>query len=147
MLLPGPIVAHGPEVVKGSVSGDKKGLQSEIIGARMFPKWEQAKTCFPSIGSIDMNVLGLPILHRFCENHVDCASQIHAWVAEVKEATWMNPNDIKARYVHGSFLPGDRVVFNIKGNKYRLDAKVYYQRQIVIVKRMGTHAEYDGWRF
>ncbi len=94
-----------------------------------------------------MKVIGLPILYKFCENHVDCVQQISAWIAEVKETVWTTPNDIKARYVTASFLADNRVVFNIKGNRYRLDTKIYYQRQIVMVKRIGTHAEYDGWRF
>lgn len=94
-----------------------------------------------------MKVIGLSILYKFLENHTDCEQQIFAWIAEAKEAAWTTPNDIKARYVNASFLADSRVVFNIKGNKYRLDTKVYYQRQIVMIKRMGTHAEYDGWKF
>lgn len=94
-----------------------------------------------------MKVIGLSILNKFLKNHTDCEQQIFAWIAEVKEAVWTTPNDIKARYVNASFLADSRVVFNIKGNKYRLDTKVYYQRQIVMIKRMGTHAEYDGWKF
>ncbi len=94
-----------------------------------------------------MKVLGLRILHEFCENHADCVQQVSTWIAEAREAEWKNPNDIRARYVSASFLPDNRVVFNVKGNRYRLDAKVHYQRQVVMVKRIGTHAEYDGWKF
>ncbi len=94
-----------------------------------------------------MKVIGLPILYKFCESHADCAQQIATWIAEVKETVWTTPNEIKERYVSASFLGDDRVVFNIKGNRYRLDTKVYYQRQIVMVKRIGTHAEYDRWKF
>lgn len=94
-----------------------------------------------------MKVLGLPILDKFCKNHNDCAQQILAWIAEAKDANWKTPSDVKTRYAKASFLSDNRVVFNIKGNKYRLDAKVYYQQQMIIVKRIGTHAEYDGWRF
>ncbi|MEL7562607.1 type II toxin-antitoxin system HigB family toxin [Dehalogenimonas sp. 4OHTPN] len=94
-----------------------------------------------------MKVIGLAILHRYCVNHTDCADQISTWIAEVEEAAWAKPNDIKARYASASFLPDNRVVFNIKGNRYRLDTKVFYQRKVVMVKRMGTHAEYEGWKF
>lgn len=94
-----------------------------------------------------MKVIGLPILDKFLDNHNDCEQQILAWIAEVKEALWSTPNDIKARYRNASFLADNRVIFNIKGNKYRLDTMVYYQRQMVMIKRMGTHAEYDGWKF
>ena len=94
-----------------------------------------------------MKVIGLLKLYKFLENHTDCEQQVFAWIAEVKEAVWTTPNDIKARYVSASFLADNRVVFNIKGNNHRLDTKVYYQRQVVMIMRMGTHAEYDGWRF
>lgn len=94
-----------------------------------------------------MKVIGLPKLYEFCEKHADCEQQVFAWIAEVKEATWTMPSDVKARYVSAHFLADNRVIFNIKGNKYRLDTKVYYERQTVMIMRMGTHAEYDGWRF
>jgi len=94
-----------------------------------------------------MKVIGLALLYRFCENHADCMQQIATWIAEVEETVWTTPNDIKTRYASASFLADNRIVFNIKGNRYRLDTKIYYQRQIVMVKRIGTHAEYEGWRF
>lgn len=81
-----------------------------------------------------MKVLGLAILHDFCESHADCVAQVLTWIAEAKEAEWTAPNDIKARYTNASFLPDNRVIFNIKGNSYRLDTKVYYERQTIIVK-------------
>jgi len=94
-----------------------------------------------------MKVMGLLILHEFYERHSGCVAQICAWIAEAKEAEWATPNDIKARYPKASFLPDNRVIFNIKGNSYRLDTKVYYEHQIIIVKRIGTHAEYNRWKF
>ena len=94
-----------------------------------------------------MKVLGQAILINYSNNHADVASQISAWIAEAKVAKWTRPNDIKARYVNASFLSDNRVIFNLKGNKYRLDTKIYYQRQIVIVKRIGTHGEYNKWKF
>lgn len=94
-----------------------------------------------------MKVLGLAILHEFCGNHADCVAQILAWIAEAKEAEWITPNDIRARYANANFLSDNRVIFNIKGNSYRLDTKIYYERKVVIVKRIGTHADYNKWRF
>lgn len=94
-----------------------------------------------------MRVLGLAKLHEFCESHVDCIEQILAWIAEAKEAEWTKPNDIRAHYANASFLPDNRVIFNIKGNSYRLDTKVYYEHQVIIIKRLGTHTEYNRWRF
>ena len=94
-----------------------------------------------------MNLIGLPKLYEFCEKHTDCEQQIYAWIAEAKDAMWVTPGDIKTRYASASFLTDNRVVFNIKGNNYRLDTKIYYQRQTVLIMRIGTHADYDGWRF
>lgn len=94
-----------------------------------------------------MKVLGLMILDEFCKSHADCVAQILAWIAEAEEAEWSTPNDIRARYARASFLQDSRVIFNIKGNSYRLDTKVYYERQVIIVKRIGTHAEYDKWKY
>ncbi len=92
-----------------------------------------------------MRVVGLLILERFVRTHSDASSAIDAWVREATAATWRTPADIKARYATASFLANNRVVFNIKGNDYRLDTKIAYQTGVVMVKRMGTHAEYDRW--
>jgi len=94
-----------------------------------------------------MEVIGQGILDDYCKNHAEVASQLSAWLAEAREANWSVPKDIKERYGSASFLPNNHVVFNIKGNKYRLDTKVYYQRKTIIVKRVGTHLEYNKWDF
>jgi mRNA interferase HigB len=87
------------------------------------------------------------LFRSYCKTNLDCASQVITWIAEAKNAKWTTPQDIKNRYVHASFLADNRVVFNIKGNRYRLDIKVYYDRQEVLIKRIGTHEEYNKWRF
>jgi mRNA interferase HigB len=79
--------------------------------------------------------------------HAEVASVVDAWLAEAKAATWRTPADIKARYANASILANNRVVFNLKGNKYRLDTKIAYQTGVVVVKRIGTHAEYTRWTF
>lgn len=94
-----------------------------------------------------MKVVGKGILDDFKRRHADARSQVDAWVAEVEDAEWDSPNDIKARYGSASILPNNRVVFNLKGNKYRLDAKVTYKTKVVLLKRIGTHAEYNDWTF
>lgn len=93
-----------------------------------------------------MRVIGLELLDAFCRRHADAEEQVKAWVAEVKEARWEKPMDIKERYVSASFLENNRVVFNIKGNKYRLVVRVSYKNQVVRVVKVGTHAEYDKWK-
>ena len=66
-------------------------------------------------------------------------------VAEMKEAQWRTPQDIKNRYQHASFLPDNVVVFNMHGNRYRLAARIAYQTQTVIIMQIGSHGEYDSW--
>lgn len=94
-----------------------------------------------------MQVVGRPILERSVQTHADVRSSVDAWLREVTAATWRSPADIKARYVSASFLADNRVIFNLKGNNYRLDAKIAYQVGVVMVKRIGTHAEYGRWTF
>ena len=80
-------------------------------------------------------------------NLADVVAQLNAWLCEVEEAHRQTPNDIRARYAHASFLANNRVVFNLKGNKYRLDTRISFKNQVVYVKRIGTHAEYSKWEF
>jgi mRNA interferase HigB len=94
-----------------------------------------------------MRIAGRELLYKFKLKHADASSQIDAWICEVEEATWQKPNDVKKRYLNASVLGDRRVVFNIKGNCYRLDTKIAYVQQIVFVKRIGTHAEYSKWKF
>lgn len=94
-----------------------------------------------------MKIVGLRILETFGELHADVRKQVGAWLHEVEEAEWRSPADIKARYAAASFLADNRVIFNLKGNRYRLKIKVSYKSQIVLVKRIGTHAEYSKWKF
>jgi mRNA interferase HigB len=94
-----------------------------------------------------MTVVGLEKLIDFSRSHTDASQQISAWLLEAEEAQWETPLDIKARFPSASFLADNRVIFNIKGKKYRLDAKVSYKTKIVLIKRIGTHAEYSKWDF
>jgi|SRR5580692_6168215 mRNA interferase HigB len=70
-------------------------------------------------------------------------SQYRAWLDIVDSAQWRHPEDVKASYPKASILKGGRVVFNIKGNDFRLVARIQYQAGIVAVRFFGTHAEYD----
>ena len=94
-----------------------------------------------------MKVVGREELEKYGRKHADLRGQIDAWLAEVAEAEWQTPNDIKRRYSHASFLTNRRVIFNLKGNRYRLDTKVSFKNQVVLVVRIGTHEEYSTWRF
>ena len=93
-----------------------------------------------------MKVVGLERLQRFRERHADVRSQVDAWLCEVEDAKWKSPQDIKERYPHASILAENRVIFNLKGNNYRIYTKVNYEHQLVLVVRAGTHAEYSKWK-
>jgi mRNA interferase HigB len=92
-----------------------------------------------------MRLVGKELLAQFASGHADIRAPLNAWVFEVEEATWTGPADIKARYPSASFLSENRVIFNIKGNTYRIETKVSYEITVVLVKRIGTHAEYTKW--
>jgi mRNA interferase HigB len=70
-------------------------------------------------------------------------SQYQAWLDIVGRAQWRNPEDVKASYPKASILKGSRVVFNIKGNDYRLIARIQYQAGVLAIRFFGTHAKYD----
>jgi mRNA interferase HigB len=86
------------------------------------------------------------VLDDFKKRYGDARGAIDAWVCEVVDAMWQTPQDIKARYRSADFLSDNRVIFNIKGNNYRLLVKVRYQGEIVVVEWIGTHAEYSKLR-
>jgi len=90
-----------------------------------------------------MRVIGASKLHEFWNRHQDAKAQLEAWYAEVKHATWETPNDVKERYGTASIIGNNRVVFNICGNKYRLVVHIKYGFETVIIRFIGTHAEYD----
>lgn len=73
----------------------------------------------------------------------DAKQPLLAWFAEARKDEWRTPADIKRLYRTADILPGNRVVFNIGGNKYRLIVKIHYDLGIVYIRFIGTHAEYD----
>jgi mRNA interferase HigB len=90
-----------------------------------------------------MRVVGRETLDRFCSRHADARKWIATWLAEVESSTWPTPQAIKDRYSTASFVGGNTVIFNVKGNDYRLEVMVAYRTGTVVVKWIGTHAEYD----
>ncbi len=79
--------------------------------------------------------------------HAEVRPWVRAWVAEVEYAKWQKPLDIKARYPSASVISKQIIIFNVKGNKYRLEAHISYENQIVSVVRWDAHAEYDKWKW
>lgn len=68
---------------------------------------------------------------------------LQAWYDDTKHAEWEKPSDIKKAFRNASFVGNDRVVFNLKGNSYRLVAAISYEHSIVFIRFVGTHQEYD----
>lgn len=91
-----------------------------------------------------MRVIAVSCLRSFWEMNPDAGQHLKSWVVEVKKAKWNQPADIKEQYRSASILKNRRVVFNIKGNAYRLVVSVAYRYQSVYVKFIGTHSEYDA---
>ena len=90
-----------------------------------------------------MRVIAKKILREFWEKHNDCEQQLKAWFQEASKADWKSPNEVKSEYPSASIVGNDRIVFNIKGNAYRLIVKINFDYQMVLIRFIGTHAEYD----
>ena len=90
-----------------------------------------------------MRVIAKKILRNFWTKHHDCKSQLTSWYHEAQKADWKSPNEIKKEFPSASILQDNRVVFNIKGNDYRLIVKINYDYKILWIRFIGTHKEYD----
>lgn len=92
-----------------------------------------------------MRVIAKRTLREFYQQarYQDAKGPLEAWHAEAIKAKWLTPHDIKAQIGKASIINDSLVVFNIAGNKYRLVVDADYARQVMFVKFIGTHAEYD----
>ncbi len=93
-----------------------------------------------------MKLLGKKLLISFKKEHADIRSQIESWTAEVMDAKWSTPQKLKERYPKASILSDQQVVFDFCRNKYRLLTLINYKNEIVLIKKIGTHKEYDKWK-
>jgi mRNA interferase HigB len=94
-----------------------------------------------------MKVLARNKLTDFMRKHASSRKALEAWFAEAERSDWQTPQDIKDRFSSADFLADNRVIFNIKGNHFRLVVKVRYQNGIVVVEWVGTHAEHSKKTF
>ena len=90
-----------------------------------------------------MRIISRKALKEFWLQHADCEQQLKSWFQEANKASWKSPSEIKAEYPSASIIAGNRIVFNIKGNNYRLIVKINYDYQMIFIRFVGTHAEYD----
>lgn len=90
-----------------------------------------------------MRIISRKRLIEFWQIHPDAEQPLRAWFAEAKKVNWKTPAEIKARYRNASILPNNRVVFNIKGNDYRLVVSIDYRSGKIYIRFIGVHDEYD----
>ena len=90
-----------------------------------------------------MRIIAVKTLREFWQRCPDAEQALQAWHADAKISNWTKPTDIKRVYRTASVLPGNRIVFNIKGNRYRLVVNIHYKSGIVHIRFVGTHQEYN----
>ena len=103
---------------------------------RLLPFWDHASLQH-------VRVFNRSTVQAFAGAHADARQPLLAWFAEVTKANWAGPEDIKTRYASASLIGGDRAVFNIKGNRYRIVVAIKYEFFAVYIRFIGTHSEYD----
>ena len=91
-----------------------------------------------------MKIVGRHLLEEFCRKHPDARRWVENWLEDVGSAVWTAPAELKSDYATASFLAGNVVIFNVKGNSYRLETTFAYGIGVVAVTWAGTHAGYDA---
>lgn len=90
-----------------------------------------------------MKVVGRDKLAAFAQKHADARPWIEAWLGETERTDWRTPQEVKERYATASFLAGNIVIFNVRGNNYRLEVQIAYRTSTVVVRWIGSHEQYD----
>lgn len=92
-----------------------------------------------------MRIIAFKTIRDFFENSIYADSEIplRAWYHEAKSANWKNSNELKKQFANASIVGEGRVVFNIKGNDYRLVVAIDYEFQAMFIRFIGTHKQYD----
>ena len=92
-----------------------------------------------------MRVISRQTLRAFysVKGNANAKGPCEAWYEEAAGASWASPQAVKNRHSTASILPGNRVVFNLGGNKYRLVVAIHYKSKIIFIRFIGTHADYD----
>jgi len=90
-----------------------------------------------------MRIISKSTLRQFWDNYPEAKDSLLAWHEEVLKADWATPPQLKTQFHHASILKNSRVVFNLKGNDYRLVVKINYPYRVVYIRLVGTHSQYD----
>ena len=90
-----------------------------------------------------MKILNVLILQNFAKKHADSQKSASTWKITVENVNWKNKQQVLADFPNAKIIKGNRARFEIRHNKYRLIAEILYEDQIVFVRFIGTHNEYD----
>lgn len=82
-------------------------------------------------------------LRQYWEKHLNSEQYLKTWYDTAMNSDWKTPRDVKQTYANASILKDSRIVFNIKGNSYRLVVKINYEKQWIFIRFIGTHPEYE----
>lgn len=93
-----------------------------------------------------MKLVGKELLYTFKEKYPDARKELDSWETEVETAKWKMPQDVIGRFHNASFPGKLQAIFRIRRNKYRLWVQIAYQTGVVMIKKIGTHKEYDKWK-
>jgi len=147
-----PRRSRGDRVDYSWVEKEEVGEKSAIfLFLRKFPNWElffltfngnSFKLIYAGANGLFMLLVGIERLHHFMQGHADARKWLENWIAEARVAKWEKPLDIKKHYQSASILGGNRVIFDVKGSDYRMEVQIAYKNGTVLVRWIGTHAEY-----
>ena len=90
-----------------------------------------------------MRIIKRKTLSDYWAKHADARPSLQSWFAEAQNASWKSPDEIVKSYPYADPIADNRIVFNIKGNSYRLVVKIHYNTGVIFIRFIGTHAEYD----
>ena len=90
-----------------------------------------------------MHIISRPALIKFWIKHHDSETPLRVWFKKVEQSKWKSINELKADFPTADYVGNNRVVFDIKGNKYRIIILVFFLGQKMFIRFIGTHAEYD----
>lgn len=90
-----------------------------------------------------MRIVSRKTLLDCAHRHSDARTALQDWFASVERVEWRSPADVRSGRWNPSILPGNRAVFRIRGNRYRVIAEIDYENQVIFIRFAGTHSEYD----
>jgi len=93
-----------------------------------------------------MEIIAVDKIEKFVRKHANARASLASWLLIAEGAEWTCPQDVKNHFRSADILSGNRIVFNIGGNNYRLVVLARYRNGILLIQKVGTHAEYDRWK-